>query len=73
MDILRKDMRYNADFDESVVIRREGYRWLTSPMPGVERMMLDHIGGEVARARQLCVTSLTAHSRHITMMVARNI
>ncbi|MFQ3222746.1 MAG: hypothetical protein ACI80W_001108, partial [Porticoccaceae bacterium] len=38
MDILRQNTRYNAVFDESVVIRPEEYQWLTSPMPGVERM-----------------------------------
>lgn len=53
MDILRKDIRYNAIFDESVVIRPEEYRWLTSPMPGMERMMLDRIGREVARATSI--------------------
>ena len=53
MDILRKDIRYNAIFDESVVIRPEEYRWLTSPMPGMERMMLDRIGSEVARATSI--------------------
>jgi anti-sigma factor ChrR (cupin superfamily) len=29
------------------------YRWVPSPMPGVERMMLDRIGDEVARATSL--------------------
>ena len=53
MDILRQNTRYNAVFDESVVIRPEEYQWLTSPMPGVERMMLDRVGGEVARATSI--------------------
>ena len=39
-------MRLNADFNERVVIRPEDYQWVDSPMPGVERMMLDRIGGE---------------------------
>ena len=43
-------MRLNADFTERVVIRPEDYRWVDSPMPGIERMMLDRIGEEVARA-----------------------
>ena len=43
-------MRLNADFSERVVIRPGDYDWVASPMPGVERMMLDRIGGEVARA-----------------------
>mgnify|MGYP006429596615 CR=1 FL=1 len=40
----------NADFHERVVIRPVDYQWVDSPMPGVERMMLDRIGDEVARA-----------------------
>lgn len=43
-------MRLNADFSQRVVIRPEDYDWTKSPAPGVERMMLDRIGDEVARA-----------------------
>lgn len=43
----------NADFDKRVVIRAEDYSWVPSPAPGVERMMLDRIGDEVARATSL--------------------
>jgi anti-sigma factor ChrR (cupin superfamily) len=46
-------MRINADFSERVVVRPKDYRWVDSPMPGVERMMLDRIGDEVARATSL--------------------
>lgn len=46
-------MRLNSDFSERVVVRPEDYRWVDSPMPGVERMMLDRIGDEVARATSL--------------------
>jgi anti-sigma factor ChrR (cupin superfamily) len=46
-------MRVNSDFSQRVVIRPEDYRWVDSPMPGVERMMLDRIGDEVARATSL--------------------
>ena len=46
-------MRLNADFSERVVIRPDDYTWVDSPMPGVERMMLDRIGDEVARATSL--------------------
>ena len=46
-------MRINADFSQRVVIHQEDYRWVDSPMPGVERMMLDRIGDEVARATSL--------------------
>jgi anti-sigma factor ChrR (cupin superfamily) len=46
-------MRLNADFAERVVMRPGDYVWVDSPMPGVERMMLDRIGDEVARATSL--------------------
>ena len=46
-------MHLNADFSERVVIRPDDYQWVDSPMPGVERMMLDRIGDEVARATSL--------------------
>jgi len=46
-------MRINADFSEPVVVRPDDYRWVDSPMPGVERVMLDRIGDEVARATSL--------------------
>ena len=37
---------YNAAFDERVVIKPEEYRWIDSPMPGVERMRLDRVCDE---------------------------
>ncbi|MGL4472941.1 MAG: cupin domain-containing protein [Shewanella sp.] len=40
----------NADFEQRVVINPINYRWIESPIPGVERMMLDRVGDEVARA-----------------------
>jgi anti-sigma factor ChrR (cupin superfamily) len=43
-------MRVNSDFSQRVVIRPEDYAWVPSPAGGVERMMLDRIGDEVARA-----------------------
>ncbi|MCB2090785.1 MAG: cupin domain-containing protein [Alphaproteobacteria bacterium] len=43
-------MKLNAEFDQVAVVRPEDYKWVPSPMPGVERMMLDRIGDEVARA-----------------------
>ena len=46
-------MRLNDDFSQRVVIRPDDYEWVESPMPGVERMMLDRIGDEVARATSL--------------------
>jgi anti-sigma factor ChrR (cupin superfamily) len=46
-------MRINADFGQRVVIRPDEYAWTPSPMPGVERVMLDRIGEEVARATSI--------------------
>jgi len=43
-------MKINADFSQRVVVRPEDYAWVNSPAAGVDRMMLDRIGDEVARA-----------------------
>ncbi len=43
-------MKLNADFSQRVVVRPEDYDWVASPASGVDRMMLDRIGEEVARA-----------------------
>jgi len=43
-------MDLNADFGKRVVVHSEQLAWTPSPMPGVDRRMLDRIGGEVARA-----------------------
>lgn len=41
------------DFQQREVVRPADYRWVASPMPGVERMMLDRRGDEIARATSL--------------------
>lgn len=46
-------MKLNADFTERVVVLAEQYQWVDSPVAGVERMMLDRIGDEVARATSI--------------------
>ncbi len=46
-------MRLNADFTQRVVVHAGGLPWVASPMPGVERRMLDRVGEEVARATSL--------------------
>jgi anti-sigma factor ChrR (cupin superfamily) len=43
-------MEINADFSRRVVVHSNQLEWRPSPMKGVERRMLDRIGGEVARA-----------------------
>ncbi|MEP2716476.1 cupin domain-containing protein [Pseudophaeobacter sp.] len=43
-------MEINADFTKRIVVHSADMPWVASPMAGVERRMLDRIGGEVARA-----------------------
>ncbi len=43
-------MELNADFNQRVLVHSQQLDWQASPMPGVDRRMLDRIGGEVARA-----------------------
>jgi ChrR Cupin-like domain len=43
-------MELNADFTKRAVVHGAAMSWQASPIPGVERKMLDHIGDEVARA-----------------------
>jgi len=46
-------MELNADFTTRALIRSEQLDWTPSPMKGVDRRMLDRIGGEVARATSI--------------------
>lgn len=46
-------MELNADFSLRVVVHAARMAWAPSPMAGVERRMLDRIGGEVARATSI--------------------
>ena len=43
-------MELHSDFSKRVVVHSDNEPWQASPMPGVDRRMLDRIGGEVARA-----------------------
>ena len=43
----------NADFEARAVVTTGPEDWIASPQPGVERRLLDRIGGEVARATSL--------------------
>ena len=43
----------NEDFTQRVVSHAADAQWLPSPLPGVERRMLDRVGGEVARATSI--------------------
>ncbi len=46
-------LRINANFDERAVVHMGSQDWVSSPSSGVERIMLDRIGGEVARATSI--------------------
>jgi len=46
-------MLVNADFTRCATKAPEEYRWLPSPQSGVERVMLDRIGEEKARATSI--------------------
>lgn len=46
-------MRINADFSKRAVVHAAAEPWVASPMKGVERRMLDRVGGEVARATSI--------------------
>ncbi len=43
-------MELNADFTQRAVVHAAKLPWQASPIPGVERRMLDRVGDEVARA-----------------------
>src|SRR5258708_37350056 len=46
-------MRINADFTKRASVHAGESEWVKSPMPGVERRMLDRVGDEVARATSI--------------------
>jgi anti-sigma factor ChrR (cupin superfamily) len=46
-------MRINADFSKQAVVDRSTADWISSPEFGVDRIMLDRIGDEVARATSI--------------------
>jgi len=59
-------MNLNADFTKRVVVHAASLDWKASPMPGVERRMLDRIGDEVARATSIVRYAPESHfSPHV--------
>jgi anti-sigma factor ChrR (cupin superfamily) len=46
-------MLLNSDFSQRAIVTPDDYLWIPSPQPGVERVMLDRIGHEQARATSL--------------------
>ncbi len=54
-------MDLRADFSKRELVHAPQVEWLASPMPGVERRMLDRIGGEVARATTIVRYAPNSH------------
>src|SRR5215475_158327 len=54
-------MELNADFSQRATVHSATLDWIPSPVAGVERRMLDRIGGEVARATT--IVRYAPHSR----------
>lgn len=46
-------MLVNADFSRRASVAPQQYQWLASPQGGVERVMLDRLGGEKAHATSI--------------------
>lgn len=47
------NMLLNDDFSRRAVVKPDQHRWVPSPLPGVQRVMLDRLGGERGRATSL--------------------
>ena len=47
------ELRIHDDFRVPVALPAEAQAWVPSPLPGVDRRMLDRVGGEVARATSI--------------------
>jgi ChrR Cupin-like domain len=59
-------MDLNANFDERVSVHAARIPWKASPIPGVERRMLDRLGDEVARATTIVRYAPNSHfSSHV--------
>jgi hypothetical protein len=59
-------MDLNTNFDERISVHAAKIPWKPSPMPGVERRMLDRLGDEVARATTIVRYAPDSHfSPHV--------
>jgi anti-sigma factor ChrR (cupin superfamily) len=62
-------MNIHSDYRQRVVIHHEALSWIPSPVPGIERRMLDRVGDEVARAtsivRYLPGSQFTQHTHEL--------
>lgn len=63
---MNQSTKIRADFDQRAVVRPGDEDFVGSPMPGVERLMLDRIGEEKARATSIVrYAPGSAFSRHV--------
>ena len=46
-------MKVNADLNQTAHLSADDFTWVPSPLPGVERVMLDRVGDEVAVATSI--------------------
>lgn len=59
-------MNLNHDFRLRVVQHAADATWTPSPLPGVDRRMLDRVGGEVARATSIvCYAAGSRFDEHV--------
>ncbi len=59
-------MRIHADFTRRATVTPDQHEWVPSPMAGVERVMLDRVGEEKARATSLVRYAPDSHfPRHL--------
>ncbi len=59
-------MNLNSDFNARAAVHAARLHWTPSPIPGVDRRMLDRIGDEVARASSIVRYASNSHfSAHI--------
>jgi hypothetical protein len=59
-------MHLNADFSRRAAVHAGTLDWVRSPMPGVDRRMLDRVGEEVARATSIVRYAPNSHfSPHV--------
>ena len=57
-------MLINADFSCRAALTAEQHQWIKSPQNGVERVMLDRVGAEKARATSLVRYAPNSHFPH---------
>ncbi len=64
---LKKQMQINTDYSQKIAINSTEMNWVESPMPGVDRKMLERDGDEIAKATSIVRyapgSSFTSH-RH---------